>query len=194
MKPYRCKAEACEGARFSSTACLLRHEREAHGLHGHGDKPFLCQYEGCERGVPGNGFPRQWNLKDHMKRVHNDHGSTGTASPPGSSFVQPAAKGRKRKTEGSEVQPTSSRKSTQKVMSPKEHKKPAAKPLIEQWMDHRKVVEEMIRGLDKPQDVQTLQQITEMQKRLSVMTQMSSSMSQADIVPIAGHMGFVSTG
>lgn len=73
LKPYRCKVAPCEGARFSSTANLLRHEREVHGMHKHGDKPFLCPYSGCERNVPGNGFPRQWNLRDHVKRVHNNN-------------------------------------------------------------------------------------------------------------------------
>jgi hypothetical protein len=73
LKPYRCKAKnapQCAEARFSSTACRLRHEREAHGLHGHGKMPHLCQYEGCDRAAPDNGFPRRWNLFDHMKRVH----------------------------------------------------------------------------------------------------------------------------
>jgi len=51
-------------------------------MHGHGEKPFLCTFEGCERGVLGNGFPRHWNLCDHMKRVHNRSPSpTGTAKP-----------------------------------------------------------------------------------------------------------------
>jgi hypothetical protein len=54
---------------FSSNAYLFRHEREAHGFHGHGD-PHLCLFEGCDRSVPGYGFPRRWNLFDHMKRVH----------------------------------------------------------------------------------------------------------------------------
>ena len=48
----------------------MRHEREAHGMHGYGEKQFLCSSEGCDRAVAGNGFPRQWNLKDHMVRVH----------------------------------------------------------------------------------------------------------------------------
>lgn len=41
-------------------------------MHGHGDRPNLCIYPGCDRGVLGNGFPRKYNLLDHMKRVH-DH-------------------------------------------------------------------------------------------------------------------------
>ncbi|RSM09079.1 hypothetical protein CDV31_007846 [Fusarium ambrosium] len=71
MKPYRCKVVSCEGLRLSSVACLLRHEREAHGMHkSTGD--LLCVYEGCERAAPGNGFRRRWNLRDHLKRIHND--------------------------------------------------------------------------------------------------------------------------
>ncbi|KAF2452270.1 hypothetical protein BDY21DRAFT_359707 [Lineolata rhizophorae] len=71
LRPFKCKNAACSGARFSSTTCLLRHEREAHGMHGHGSKPHLCIFPGCERAVPGKGFPRRYNLFDHMRRVHN---------------------------------------------------------------------------------------------------------------------------
>ena len=70
LKPYRCRNPDCALLKFSSTACLLRHEREAHGLHGHGDKPYPCLFQDCDRSQPGQGFPRQWNLRDHMKRVH----------------------------------------------------------------------------------------------------------------------------
>lgn len=66
---------------FSSNACLFRHEREAHGLHGHGDNPHLCLFEGCDRSVPGNGFPRRWNLFDHMRRVHDYTSSERSSSP-----------------------------------------------------------------------------------------------------------------
>lgn len=66
-------------------------------MHGHGEKPFLCTYDGCDRGIPGNGFPRHWNLRDHMRRVHNDPGaskSNGSEdSPPPSGPVR----GKKRK-------------------------------------------------------------------------------------------------
>ncbi|KAF5578037.1 transcription factor Cys6 [Fusarium pseudocircinatum] len=44
-------------------------------------KPFLCNYDECERAVLGNGFPHQWNLQDHINRVHNDDGSSGDYSP-----------------------------------------------------------------------------------------------------------------
>ncbi|KAH7170268.1 hypothetical protein EDB81DRAFT_158405 [Dactylonectria macrodidyma] len=161
LKPYRCKAESCEGARFSSTACLLRHEREAHGLHGHGEKPFLCVYDGCERAVPGNGFPRQWNLRDHMKRVHNDHGSSG-GSPPSAVANQPA-KGRKRKTDVPESQPTNSRKASVKSMSAVEPKESTTRPLLDQWMEHRKAVENLFQGLVKPEDARNIQHISDMQ-------------------------------
>lgn len=175
LKPYRCKAESCEGARFSSTACLLRHEREAHGLHGHGDKPFLCVYEGCERAVPGNGFPRQWNLRDHMKRVHNDHGSSSGSPTNGS--AQPS-KGRKRKTEVTETQTAPSRKAAVKSMPvPQEPKESATQPLLDQWMEHRKAVENLFQTLVKPEDAQNVQHIATMQKRLTSMMKLTNDLN-----------------
>ncbi|KFY45401.1 hypothetical protein V495_03004 [Pseudogymnoascus sp. VKM F-4514 (FW-929)] len=91
LKPYRCKVQSCGETRFSSTACLLRHEREAHAMHGHGEKPFLCTADNCDRSIPGNGFPRHWNLRDHMKRVHN-------TVPEPTDSDQPTRVPRKRKT------------------------------------------------------------------------------------------------
>ena len=86
LKPYRCRYPDCAPLKFSSTACLLRHEREAHGLHGHGDKPYPCHFPDCDRSAPGQGFPRQWNLRDHMRRVHNYSPSPSNEypSPPSS--------------------------------------------------------------------------------------------------------------
>ncbi|XEU97066.1 hypothetical protein FSHL1_002352 [Fusarium sambucinum] len=175
LKPYRCKAESCEGARFSSTACLLRHEREAHGLHGHGDKPFLCVYEGCERAVHGNGFPRQWNLRDHMKRVHNDHGSSSGSPTTGS--AQPA-KGRKRKTETSETQTSTSRKAAVKSMPPPpEPKENLTQPLIDQWMEHHKAVQSLMRNVVKPEDAQNLKHLGTMQSRLNSMIKLTTDLN-----------------
>lgn len=88
LKPYRCKQSGCAENPFSSTACLLRHEREAHGMHNH--KEVLCRIRECERSFPGKGFPRKWNANDHMKRVHRytppeDSNSGDGSSPSGSS-------------------------------------------------------------------------------------------------------------
>lgn len=106
LKPYRCKVSACLDAQlqFSSNACLFRHEREAHGLHGHGDNPHLCFFEGCDRSVPGYGFPRRWNLFDHMRRVHDyiasDQPSSPETSSSGHTIKRKEAPGRKRRVTG----------------------------------------------------------------------------------------------
>ncbi|KAK4690579.1 hypothetical protein P7C71_g6239, partial [Lecanoromycetidae sp. Uapishka_2] len=84
LKPYRCHKYGCAQVQFSSTACLLRHEREAHGMHGHGEKPHLCIFKDCDRSAEDNGFPRRWNLFDHMKRVHDYDPPNKGASPPSS--------------------------------------------------------------------------------------------------------------
>ncbi|KAF5555305.1 transcription factor Cys6 [Fusarium napiforme] len=53
-------------------------------LGGQGDQPLLCTYNGCECAVPGNGFPNQLDLQDHMRRAHNYHdSSTSYSSQPG---------------------------------------------------------------------------------------------------------------
>lgn len=104
LKPYRCKSNECSDTHFSSTACLLRHEREAHGMHGHGAKPFLCIFEGCERAHENHGFPRRWNLLDHMKRVHGysasepSNNSDSPSPSDSSSHKDPVNGQRKRRT------------------------------------------------------------------------------------------------
>ncbi|KAK3116099.1 hypothetical protein LTR53_003890 [Teratosphaeriaceae sp. CCFEE 6253] len=102
LKPFRCKVDSCIKQEFSSTACLLRHEREAHGMHGHGDRPHLCYYPGCERGMTGNGFPRRYNLFDHMKRVHDHQEELDniTGSPAMGDALPRRTAGRKRKASG----------------------------------------------------------------------------------------------
>ncbi|PYH89106.1 hypothetical protein BO71DRAFT_337425 [Aspergillus ellipticus CBS 707.79] len=125
LKPYRCKVPACMDAQlqFSSNACLFRHEREAHGFHGHGDNPHLCQFEGCDRSVPGYGFPRRWNLFDHMRRVHDYASSDRHSSPDGSPTTGPIKRketaGRKRRVAGVTGAPTMKRtRSTQSHTNP----------------------------------------------------------------------------
>ncbi|KAH8195091.1 hypothetical protein TruAng_010748 [Truncatella angustata] len=184
LKPYRCKVDSCENARFSSTACLLRHEREAHAMHGHGDKPYLCTYEGCDRAVPGCGFPRNWNLRDHMRRVHNDDGtaltmSTGShSSSRGSQAV--SAKGRKRKSKDSES--SSGRKSSSKPTAAEEAAAAAAKaeaPLMEQWWEHRNALQSYLQRFDNPVAFEVLEQSGEAGDHFAAMEKISRRLKRS---------------
>ncbi|KAM3467677.1 hypothetical protein MY5147_008697 [Beauveria neobassiana] len=86
VKPYECKSAGCEDARFSSNACLLRHEREAHGCYGHGQKPFFCSYEGYTGERPyqcvlcGDTFSRSDILKRHFNKCSIRRGNPTGAS------------------------------------------------------------------------------------------------------------------
>lgn len=61
-------------------------------MHGHGENPHLCHFPACERSIPGNGFPRRWNLHDHMRRVHDYTSSDKASSPEGSPVTGAAGK------------------------------------------------------------------------------------------------------
>jgi hypothetical protein len=37
-------------------------------MHFYGKNPHHCHFAGCDRAIEG--FPRRWNLRDHMRRVH----------------------------------------------------------------------------------------------------------------------------
>ncbi|KAI9046677.1 hypothetical protein LZ554_009417 [Drepanopeziza brunnea f. sp. 'monogermtubi'] len=149
LKPYKCKVVACKDLQFSSTACLLRHEREAHAMHGHGDKPFACTYDGCERGVPGNGFPRHWNLRDHMKRVHGDPGqpqtkSNASASPPPSGSTK--SKKRKAGDEQSNLDKAPKRVATPPVVV----RKPQEPSLMERYQEKHQMLQGLVNQLNDP--------------------------------------------
>lgn len=42
-------------------------------MHFYGKNPHRCHYAGCDRAIEG--FPRRWNLHDHMRRVHKHDAS-----------------------------------------------------------------------------------------------------------------------
>ena len=73
-------------------------------MHGHGAKPHLCSYKDCERSAPGNGFPRRYNLFDHMKRVHDYKVPASSPNPSTEGTPKPAGPkrqySRKRKPTG----------------------------------------------------------------------------------------------
>jgi hypothetical protein len=76
-----------------------------HGMHGHGSKPHLCIFSNCERAQQGNGFPRRYNLLDHMKRVHDyvPKEPSSQESSPSTSTSAKAAGSRKRKSSSDQV-------------------------------------------------------------------------------------------
>lgn len=89
-------------------------------MHGHGERPHLCFYPGCDRAMSGNGFPRRYNLYDHMKRVHDhrEEVTSSNASPelPSGEFEAPKrATGRKRKVVSVPTRPPAQR---QRTMTP----------------------------------------------------------------------------
>ncbi|KAF4554848.1 Hypothetical protein D9617_3g019170 [Elsinoe fawcettii] len=111
IKPFRCRNTHCSEQQFSSTACLLRHEREAHGLHGHGERPNLCHYPDCDRAQPGHGFPRHYNLMDHMRRVHG-HNAVDEVASPATSVRDAGRVSKSRKRKGNSVAAETLRKSS----------------------------------------------------------------------------------
>ncbi|KAI6715141.1 hypothetical protein JHW43_002378 [Diplocarpon mali] len=180
LKPYKCKMLPCKDLQFSSTACLLRHEREAHAMHGHGDKPFACTYEGCERGVPGNGFPRHWNLRDHMKRVHNDPGqaqtkSNASASPPPSG----SSKSKKRKagdnSELSSLDKTPKRIATPPVVKPE----PQEPSLIDRYQEKHHMLQGLVSQLYDPTKADNMALLRNAWDCLKVMGQTSHRINAA---------------
>ncbi|PQE11372.1 c2h2 transcription factor protein [Rutstroemia sp. NJR-2017a BVV2] len=179
LKPYRCKIPACADNKFSSTACLLRHEREAHAMHGHGDKPFLCKYEGCERGVAGNGFPRRWNLYDHMKRVHNDQTtskdvrSNGSASPPPTEKSESGSK--KRKQDAIEDQ-ASPEKEAKRVKSPIVNHEPS---LVERYHQSEQKLLEAVKQLHDPKNANTMTILRNASDCLKIMAQTTQRINAA---------------
>ncbi|KAF7186856.1 hypothetical protein HII31_11816 [Pseudocercospora fuligena] len=195
LKPFRCKVEACSKQEFSSTACLLRHEREAHGMHGHGDRPHLCYYGGCERGIPGNGFPRRYNLFDHMKRVHDhkDEPNQDRGSPEGRK-----ASGRKRKATGSiSEEPAAQRPKIQQIPTPVSEPSPVMavpqttyvatdvpytedyrtihnrqqRAAYSQWANQRQLLEFSVNSVNGPQDEANLQRLSQNVEELRRLSQ-----------------------
>jgi hypothetical protein len=179
LKPYKCKVHTCKDLCFSSTACLLRHEREAHAMHGHGDKPFLCTYDGCERGAPGNGFPRHWNLRDHMKRVHNDPGqpkSNASGSPPASG---PAAKGKKRKAGDTPDAPYTEKSQRRNVSPPALNRQPQEPSLVDRYNEKHQILVETAAKLQDPRNAENMLLLRNANDCIKVMVQTTQRIRSA---------------
>ncbi|KAN0090196.1 hypothetical protein V8E51_018775 [Hyaloscypha variabilis] len=183
LKPYKCKVNTCKELCFSSTACLLRHEREAHAMHGHGDKPFLCTYEGCERGVPGNGFPRHWNLRDHMKRVHNDPGhqpkSNASGSPPASG---PATKSKKRKaSEATNDAPFMEKPQKRNTSPPAVTRQQQEPSLVDRYQEKQQILLETVAKLQDPRNADNMTLLRNANDCIKVMVQTTQRINSAPV-------------
>ncbi|KAI8943124.1 hypothetical protein NX059_001155 [Plenodomus lindquistii] len=150
LKPFRCNKKTCVGVQFSSTACLLRHEREAHGMHGHGARPHLCHFRDCERAVPGHGFPRRYNLFDHMKRVHQYDGPTTEPSPPVQGQPQRKPVSRKRKASAEDV--TEKRQKVVKI-SAEQLRQQQREKLVKEFLIKKQHIIDILTGLTTPSDL-----------------------------------------
>jgi len=184
LKPYKCKVGTCKDLCFSSTACLLRHEREAHAMHGHGDKPYLCTYEGCERGVPGNGFPRHWNLRDHMKRVHNDPGtqpkSNASGSPPASGG--PASKSKKRKaSEVANDAPFMEKPQKRNATPPAVTCQPQEPSLVDRYQEKQQMLREVVAKLEDPRNTENMALLRNANDCIKVMVQTTQRIVSAPV-------------
>ena len=152
-------------------------------MHGHGEKPYMCTYEGCDRSISGHGFPRQWNLRDHMRRVHNDNGTIAQPpSPPASgatATTTTSTRGRKRKSDAEKPaqEKSSSRKSAAKAAAeaaaPVAKPEPVVNPEIEQWYEHQRALQTFIQGCVQPDDAQSLQYLKDAQDHLNAMGKIS---------------------
>lgn len=153
-------------------------------MHGHGDKPYLCTYEGCDRAVPGCGFPRNWNLRDHMRRVHNDNG-TSLNIPTGAhsssrGLSSASAKGRKRKSKDSET--SAGRKSSSKPSAAEEAAAATAKmeaPLIDQWWQHRNELQAYLQRFDNPVNFEVLEQSGEASEHFAAMEKITRKLKKS---------------
>lgn len=161
--------ESCKELPFSSTACLLRHEREAHGMHGHGTKPYPCTFKGCDRAQPGNGFPRKWNLQDHMQRVHN-------ASPPSpdEDGRKDALKSRKRKSDSSSKLASSRKSPKTRKASPRMEPQEPAKidvpaKLRRDWSTVHANFQTALPGLDRLDDPMVMMHINRLKDSLDAL-------------------------
>ncbi|OJK04786.1 hypothetical protein ASPACDRAFT_49164 [Aspergillus aculeatus ATCC 16872] len=69
-RPYKCLEPGCDKIQgFTYSGGLLRHQREVHKKNINAKKPLMCPYVDCNRST-GNGFTRQENLKEHLRRRH----------------------------------------------------------------------------------------------------------------------------
>jgi hypothetical protein len=120
-------------------------------MHGHGARPHLCHFRDCERAVPGHGFPRRYNLFDHMKRVHQYDGPTTESSPTATSGQVPRkAVSRKRKASAED-----SGEKRQKVakITAEQQRQQAREQMTQQFLSKKQLLIDILSNLSSPNDL-----------------------------------------
>jgi hypothetical protein len=130
-------------------------------MHGH--QAYNCTYKGCERSQEGKGFPRAWNLKDHMRRVHNDHGNGSTHGSHGDQQL------RQRKKSKSSA--SSSRKSSKSM--PVANSPPVDRVHQDymEWDENYQSLRGVVQQLGKPTDQESRRQLKKAQRYLAQMSE-----------------------
>lgn len=151
-------------------------------MHGHGDKPFLCKYEGCERGVTGNGFPRRWNLYDHMKRVHNDPCTSRSAggSPPPSEKPATTSGSKKRKQDAIADSSSTDKETIKRIKTPAVPvTQPQQPSLVEIYHQHEQRLQEAVKSLHDYKNANAMTNLRNASDCIKMMAQTLQKINQA---------------
>jgi hypothetical protein len=127
-------------------------------MHGHGARPHLCHFRDCERAVPGHGFPRRYNLFDHMKRVHQYDGPTTESSPTATSGQVPR-KAVSRKRKASTEDSGEKRQKVAKVTA-EQQRQQAREQMTQQFLSKKQLLIDIISNLSSPNDLRDDIQLT----------------------------------
>jgi hypothetical protein len=127
-------------------------------MHGHGARPHLCHFHDCERAVPGHGFPRRYNLFDHMKRVHQFEGPTTEPSPPAmASPVQRKPVSRKRKAS---TEDANEKRQKAARISAEQLRQQQRDMLVAQFLSKKQHIIDVLSKLSNPNDLRDDIQLT----------------------------------
>jgi hypothetical protein len=127
-------------------------------MHGHGARPHLCHFRDCERAVPGHGFPRRYNLFDHMKRVHQYDGPTTESSPTATSGQVPR-KAVSRKRKASTEDSGEKRQKVAKVTA-EQQRQQAREQMTRQFLSKKQLLIDILSNLSSPNDLRDDIQLT----------------------------------
>ncbi|KAK7928526.1 hypothetical protein PG985_005524 [Apiospora marii] len=154
-------------------------------MHGHGDKPYACTYEDYSRSLPESGFSRNWNLRDHMRRVHSDygasinsqHGSSFSRRGPASVLVRSRKKDRNRSSK-----PLSHSRKLALEPEPADDAVDAARTaepaLTNRWYEHRSAMQQCLQHYDNPAAFDFLKQSSEARTHFAAMVKITCKLKK----------------